>query len=212
MSRRHAWLEFTAGGMALPHSLSALADGAGGADDTRGWQQRLTALQGRWYDVDAPPQVAAVFVLQWLLQVGAHTAAHAAASGPWRAELRGLTFDLGPSLVPSRVRLTALVPDAGPLAERLTRAESDYRAVAEPVATAYPAVVRLGPHTRSALVDDMWVGCSARGGGGRRADPPGRAAARVVLPDLRPAGVRGVRRLPEAALDELRSAVRAGRR
>ncbi|MFL6153621.1 MAG: (2Fe-2S)-binding protein [Ornithinibacter sp.] len=155
MSRRHAWLAFTAGGMPLPHSLGSFA-GAPGRDQARGWQERLTALQGRWYDVDAPPQVATVFVLQWLLQVGAHTAAHAAASGPWRAELGGLTFDLGPSLVPSRVRLTALVPDAGPLAERLVRAERDYRAVAEPVATAYPAVVRLGPHTRSALVDDMW--------------------------------------------------------
>ncbi len=155
MSRRHAWLAFTTGGMPLPHSLDALA-GSLGTDDTRSWQQRLTALQGRWYDVDAPPQVAAVFVLQWLLQVGAHTAAHAAAAGPWRAELSGLTFDLGPGLVPARVRLTALVPDAGPLAERLARAERGYRAVAEPVATAYPAVVRLGPHTRAALVDDMW--------------------------------------------------------
>jgi hypothetical protein len=155
MSRRHPWLMFTAGGMPLPHSLDALAGGSA-AGEVRGWQQRLTALQGRWYDVDAPPQVAAVFVLQWLLQVPAHTAAHAAASGPWRAELGGLTFDLGPSLVPSDVRLTALVPDAGPLAERLARAERDYRAVAEPAASAYPAVVRLGPRTRSALVDDMW--------------------------------------------------------
>ena len=154
MSRRHAWLVFTAGGMPLPHSLGSV--GAPGDDEAGRWQQRLTALQGRWYDVDAPPQVAAVFVLQWLLQVGAHTAAHAAAAGPWRAELRKLTFDLGPSLVPSRVRLTALVPDAGPLAERLARAERDYRAVADPVATAYPSVVRLGPRVRSALVDDMW--------------------------------------------------------
>ncbi len=155
MSRRHAWLAFTAGGMPLPRSLDALA-GAPSTDDALSWQHRLTALQGRWYDVDAPLQVATVFVLQWLLQVPAHTAAHAAAAGPWRADLTALTFDLGPSLVPSRVRLTGLVPDAGPLAERLARAERDYRAVAEPVAAAYPAVVRLGPHVRSALVDDMW--------------------------------------------------------
>ena len=60
-------------------------------------------------------------------------------------------------MVPSVVRLTGLQPDAGALAERLDRAERDYRAVAEPLATAYPSVVRLGPHTRAALVDDMWV-------------------------------------------------------
>ena len=147
MSRRHAWLAFTAAGPLLSRTLST---------DPVDWQRELTVLQGRWYDVSAPPQVAAVFVLQWLLQVPAHTAAHAAAAGPWRADLTGLTFDLGSGLVPSRVRITGLQPDAGALAERMERAERDYRAVAEPVAAAYPAQVRVGPHTRTALVDDMW--------------------------------------------------------
>ena len=147
MSGRHAWLTFTAGGAPLPYALDV---------DPRPWQRRLGALQSRWYDVQAPPQVAAVFVLQWLLQVAAHTAAHAAAAGPWRADLTALTFDLGPALVPSAVRLTALLPDAGPLDARMASAERDFRAVAEPVAAGYPSVVRLGPHTREALVDDMW--------------------------------------------------------
>ena len=71
--------------------------------------------------------------------------------------LGDLTFRLGDSLVPSTVRLTELVPDAGSLAERLDRAERDYRAVAEPAATAYRPLVRLGEHTRAAMVDDMWV-------------------------------------------------------
>ena len=147
MSRRHAWLAFTAGGPALVRTLGT---------DPADWQRDLTVLQGRWYDVAAPPQVAAVFVLQWLLQVPAHTAAHAAASGPWRADLTALTFDLGPGLVPSHVRFTDLHPDAGPLAERMERAEHDYRAVAGPMAQAYPAQVRIGPHARAAFVDDMW--------------------------------------------------------
>jgi hypothetical protein len=149
MSRRHAWLRFTSGGAPLPHALDTV--------DARAWQRELTVLQGRWYSVLAPPQVAAAFVLQWLLQVPAHTAAHAAASGPWRADLAGLTFSLGPSLVPDRVRVTGLVADDGDLAARLDRAEADYRVVAEPVAAGYPALVRIGPHARSAFVDDMWV-------------------------------------------------------
>ena len=148
MSRRHAWLRFTTGGLALP--------GHGVADAAR-WQERLRVLQGRWYAVDAPAQVAAAFVLQWVLQVPAHTAAHAAAAGPWRADLTDLTYSLGPSLVPEVVRLTALVPDSGTLAERLDRAERDYRAVAEPGAATYEALVRIGPHARSAFVDDMWA-------------------------------------------------------
>jgi hypothetical protein len=148
MSRRHSWLSFTAGGAPLPHGLDL---------DARQWQRELTVLQGRWYDVAAPPQVAAAFVLQWLLQVPAHASAHAAACGPWRAALDGLTFDLGPALVPERVRLTALVADDGDLGARLDRAEADYRAVAVPLADAYPSLVRLGPHTRTAMVADMWA-------------------------------------------------------
>ena len=147
MSRRHAWLRFTTGGPALAHDLAL---------DARAWQRELTTLQGRWYDVVAPPQVAAAFVLQWLLQVPAHTAAHAAAAGPWRAVLDGLTFDLGPSLVPERVRVQGLVADSGDLADRLDRAEADYRLVAAPLAAGYPAQARLGPHARGAFVDDMW--------------------------------------------------------
>ena len=165
----------------------------------------MRALHCRWYAIDAPPQVAASFVLQWLLQVPAHTAAYAAASGPWRAELAALTSSLGPSLVPESVRLTALVPDAGPLEDRLDRAERDYRAVAEPVAAAYPSIVRLGPHTRAAMVDDMWQAGAARGRVGGRAAQARRPAAGVLLPHLRAAGVRRVRRVPAAPPSSLTS-------
>ncbi|GAA4409144.1 hypothetical protein GCM10023168_27490 [Fodinibacter luteus] len=167
MSRRHAWLRFTVGGPPLAHDLTT---------DAVAWQEQLRALQGRWYDVDAPPQVAAAFVLQWLLQVPAHTAAHAAASGPWRAVLPGLTFELGGSLVPSQVRFAGLAGDAGSLGERLARAEQDYRAVAVPVATAYRSLVRLGPHTRAAMVDDMWVAARREAEGAAGLLRPGAAA------------------------------------
>jgi hypothetical protein len=148
MSRRHAWLSFVHGGPALPPDIGS---------DPRSWQEALRTLQGRWYAVDAPPQVASAFVLQWVLQVPAHTAAYAAAAGPWRADLAGLTFTVGASLVPANVRLARLVADDAAMPERLEQAERDYRAVAEPAAAAYPSIVRLGPHTRAAMVDDMWT-------------------------------------------------------
>ena len=166
MSRRHAWLAFTAGGPALTRTLDT---------DPVTWQRQLTVLQGRWYDLDAPPQVAAVFVLQWLLQVPAHTAAHAASAGPWRADLGAASPSTSD---PHWSRQACGSPHCSrmpaPLAERMERAERDYRAVADPVAAAYPAQVRIGPHTRAALVDDMWSaarreaetrgqGCSGRG-------------------------------------------------
>ncbi|MBM6406037.1 (2Fe-2S)-binding protein [Phycicoccus sp. CSK15P-2] len=149
MSARHAWLRFSATGPDLPDGLDL---------DPGSWQARLTALHARWYDGVAPPAVAAVFVLQWLLQVPAHTAAWAAATGPWRAgDLGGLRFSRSAALVPDVVRITSLHPDDRSGSDRLEAAEEDYRAVAEPLAHAYQAPVRLGPHVRSALVDDMWV-------------------------------------------------------
>lgn len=174
MSRRHPWLRFVAGGPRLPHDL--------GTDAVR-WQDALNGLHRRWYDGIAPPQVAAVFVLQWLLQVPAHTAAHAAAAGPWRAALADLTFSVGAALVPDAVRLTGLVADPGDLDERLGRAQADYRAVAEPLAHRYPSRVRLGPHTRSALVTDMWTAAAreaAAVAGHLRYDVPARASCCLV--------------------------------
>ncbi len=116
MSRRHAWLTFTAGGPPLAHTLMT---------DAVAWQRALRSLQSRWYATDAPPQVAAAFVLQWLLQVPAHTGAHAAASGPWRADLTHLSFALDPATVPREVRLNGLVADEGSLEQRFNRAERD---------------------------------------------------------------------------------------
>jgi len=128
--------------------------------------------------------VAAVFVLQWLLQVPAQTAAHAAAAGPWRARLDDLTFTLGGALVPQTVRLTALVADHGDVSARMARAESDYREVVEPLARRYRSAVRLGPHTRSALVDDMWAAASREAlavtGAGLAYAPPRRASCCLI--------------------------------
>ncbi|NHA67173.1 (2Fe-2S)-binding protein [Phycicoccus flavus] len=149
MSQGHPWLRFDIGVGALPHRL---------ADDPRPWQQTVSDLHGRWYDGVAPPAVADVFVLQWLLQVPAHTAATAAAAGPWRVEgLDDLTFTRTGTGVPAIVRLTTVVPGDGDLGTRLERAEADYRALAAPLAAGYAARVPLGRRTRGALVDDMWA-------------------------------------------------------
>ncbi len=53
--------------------------------------------------------------------------------------------------------MTGVTVDERAMADRLDGAEADYRAVAEPVAAAYPAAVRLGPQVRTGLVDDMWA-------------------------------------------------------
>lgn len=124
--------------------------------------------------------MAAVFVLQWLLQVPAHTAAYAAALGPWRVRgLGSLTFTLGPTLVPRSVRLTDLAWAPGEVADRLAVAEGDYREVAGPLAEHFPAPVRLGPHTRTGLVDDMWAAARVEAEAVARGVAP-RPVARVT--------------------------------
>lgn len=157
MSARHAWLRFLPDGPALPH---ALGPGSDSGLDTHAWQSGLLAEHRAWYGQDAPVQVSAVFVLQWLLQVPAHTLAFAATTataGPLRADPAGLTFSLGPGLVPDQVRLAALDPDPTPVDERLARAERDYRAIGRGLALGYQSGVPLGRRTRLALVDDMWA-------------------------------------------------------
>ena len=159
------------GGPPLPADLSV---------EVTEWQRGVRILQASWYAGVAPPAVSAVFVLQWLLQLPAHAAAFAAVLGPWRVRaLERLTFALGPSLVPAVLRLEGLDVAAGDVGSRLDTAESDYRRVAEPLAARYTAAVRIGPHTRAALVDDMWAAAltdAESAAEGLRLPPPDRAS------------------------------------
>jgi hypothetical protein len=115
--------------------------------------------------------------------VPAHTLAYAVrlgrrASSPaaWWPDPGALEFTIGPNLVPDRVRLPATSPEGSEFASgRLgTRAEAnseasaslaerDYRQVAQPLATAYPSLVRMGTATRQGMVSDMWAGALADG-------------------------------------------------
>lgn len=182
LSAHHAWLRFVAGGPQLPVGLRT---------DPLFWQDAVRGHHARWYHGIAPPAVSAVFVLQWLLQVPAHTAAHTAALGTWRAlGLGRLTFALGPSAVPAVVRLEGLETAPGEQAARLDAAETDYRAVAEPIAARYVAPVRIGPHTRAALVDDMWTAArrdAERAAGAGPTPVPERASCCLIyaLPGCR---------------------------
>ncbi|MBK8729577.1 MAG: hypothetical protein IPM00_09455 [Tetrasphaera sp.] len=162
LTREHPWLTFC--------DADAPGDWLSLTLDPIPWQQALVAQNARWYPGVDAPQVAAAFVLQYLLQIPAHTLAYAAglADAPpepearahgWAAQLR---FTLGPNHVPDRVRLPRLSPTGGP-GSGLALAEREYRAVAEPVAAAYPAIAKLGSATRAGLVTDMWRQAVARG-------------------------------------------------
>ena len=209
MSSRHPWLTF-------------VVDGPGpwvGLDvDVVPWQEALVRQNQRWYPGADAPQVAAAFVLQYLLQVPAHTLAYAVAltlpgragdsrgrgpgatsltsdpanghlgrfrhlsidaetfrnDGPaWTPDPARLTFRLGAHHVPETIQLPADLGSWRPLtgpeaksrgtsttetttAEAWEAAERDYRAVAEPLATAYEAIVHLGSGTRLGMVTDLW--------------------------------------------------------
>lgn len=142
-------------------------------DDPTSWQERLHDQNERWYPGSDAPQVAAAFVLQYLLQVPAQTLAYAVGLGPWIPSPSQLTFDLGPGGSPTRIHLGSLlsVTASEPLegsAEAVTggrerEAEGLYREVAEPLATAYASIAPIGPRTRAAMVTDMWRLALAKG-------------------------------------------------
>ena len=149
MSRRHGWLRFRATGERLPLRLD---------DDPAPWQGLLLDDHRRWYGPQVPSQVAGAFVLQYLLQVPAQTAAVAASVGLRVRALADLTFERGPGAVPRLVEVGDLVRTADePFEVRLSRAERDYRTVAEPLARSYPSTRRMGSHQRSGMVSDMWA-------------------------------------------------------
>jgi hypothetical protein len=150
MSARHGWLRFRSTGRALPMGLH---------DDVRPWQAALLADHRRWYGpADVPVQVSGAFVLQYLLQVPAHTAAGSAGVGVRVPRLAGITFELGPGGVPRLVETGELEPaGAEALEARLAQAEADYREVAEPLARAYVSTRRMSSRQRLGMVSDMWA-------------------------------------------------------
>jgi hypothetical protein len=150
MSTRHGWLRFRATGRALSVGLGV---------DVRPWQADLLADHRRWYGpADVPVQVAGAFVLQYLLQLPAHTAAAAAGVGVRVPRLAEITFELGPGGVPRLVETGELEPVGSEALEpRLAEAESDYLEVAEPLARAYLSTRRMSSQQRLGMVRDMWA-------------------------------------------------------
>ena len=148
MSARHGWLRFRSTGHPLGRRLE---------DDPGPWQAALLADHRRWYGPGAPEQVSGAFVLQYLLQVPAHTAAFAAGVGMRVHRLGDLTFDTGPGHAPQLVETGALEPRAEPLEAALALAEAEYRAVAEPLARAYVSTRRMSSQQRQGMVGDLWV-------------------------------------------------------
>lgn len=129
--------------------------------------------------------MVAAFVLQWCLQVPADAAWAAAGRGwgPVDPVASRLSFSLAPGYpYPVRARLRLPAPAGGAPAPSAPAAPPDavvdrshaaYREAGRRFAAAYAPGVRLGPHQRSAMVDDVWAmaQCEALG---RR--PPARAS------------------------------------
>jgi hypothetical protein len=161
MSARHGWLRFRSEG----HPLATCLD-----DDPRAWQRHVLNDHRVWYGPGAPTQVSGAFVLQYLLQVPAHTAAAAAGVGMRVGRLDDLTFEISRNGVPRVVELGDLERlDTTDLEESLTNAERDYRTVAEPLAGAYVSTRPMSSQQRRGMVTDMWAEAAraVRMGGGR---------------------------------------------
>jgi hypothetical protein len=121
----------------------------------------------------------AAFVLQWALEVPATVAAYAVVLGPWDPDLSGasLSFDLSPQLFPDHLQLRSARPATEQGEARTAAARAAYEELARPFAETYDPGVRLGPHQRRAMVDDVWAMTLHRAQQavvGRPAPPPHR--------------------------------------
>ena len=174
MSARHGWLRFAATGRALPVRLT---------DDVSSWQQSLLRQHRDWYGEAAAPQVSGAFVLQYLLQVPAHTASAAAGGGMRVRDLTGLTFAIDGNGVPRQVELGDLETLDGDLDERLAVAERDYLEVAGERAGGYISTRPMSSRQRHGMVRDMWseAARAVRSAAGRFAvDEPRRVSCCLI--------------------------------
>jgi hypothetical protein len=123
------------------------------------WREALAASTAAQYGRPAPPAMPAAFVLQWALEVPATVAAYAVVLGPWDPDLSGasLSFDLSPQLFPAHLQIRAARPATGEGEARVGAARTAYEGLARPFAETYDPGVRLGPHQRQAMVDDVWA-------------------------------------------------------
>ena len=74
------------------------------------------------------------------------------------SRLHAVTFERDGGGVPRLVELGGLERAGdGALEAWLTRAEEDYREVADPLAAAYVSTRRMSTHQRAGMVGDMWA-------------------------------------------------------
>ena len=130
-----------------------------GKDPTAPWREALAASTARQYRQPPPPAVPAAFVLQWALQMPATVAAYAVVLAPWDPDLSAasLSFDLTPQLFPGHVQIRSARAATATGEPRRDAARTAYEALARPFAAGYEPRVRLGPHQRQAMVDDVWA-------------------------------------------------------
>ncbi len=161
---RVPWLSVRAAGAVPPGWVSCadvLASQCAGGDPTAAWRETLQAQYGAQYGIEAPRQVAAMFVLMWYAGVPAFVAATALALTGYAPAPDSLAFRRHPSQhYPDRIVLLpgSLLP-AGQAAEAV-------RAHCAAFAESYRPGVKLSSRQRHGAVADELRSALNRCGGG----------------------------------------------
>jgi hypothetical protein len=150
-----SWLSVrTASALPGPGWISCselLADQQNGGDPTYGWRKALEDDYGREYDIEAPVQVAAMFVLMWYVSVPSIVAGLSTA-------LTGVSPDVSPESLAFRRHPTAhyptevalLSPEVVSLATAVEQVDSHTRAFTD----SYRPGVKLSSRQRLGAVED----------------------------------------------------------
>ena len=151
-----SWLSVrTASALPGPDWISCaelLADQQNGGDPTYGWRKALEDDYGREYDIEAPVQVAAMFVLMWYVSVPSIVAGLSTA-------LTGVSPDVSPESLAFRRHPTAhyptdvalLSPEVVSLAKAVEQVDSHTRAFTDSYrpGVKLSSLARLGPISQS---------------------------------------------------------------
>lgn len=150
-----SWLSVsTANALPGPDWISCgelIAEQQAGGDPTSGWRKLLQDDYSKEYDIEAPVQVAAMFVLMWCVQVPALVAGVSTA-------LTAVSPDVSPASLAFRPHPSAHYPaevvllsdQVIPLAETAVQVESHCRAFID----SYRPGVKLSSRQRLGAIDD----------------------------------------------------------
>lgn len=171
----------------LPWAVSTMLTAQRRAEDpAASWRSTIQRSNDEQYFEPTAPSVPAAFVLQWSLESIAQVGAYAAALGPYVLTDPGaVSFDVDPDQgYITTLSVGGVEPSPLGREERIALSRAAYASLATEFADTHQPSVPLGPRTRLAMVEDVWMIALARASGDPEPVARGSCCFIYALPGL----------------------------